>query len=76
MDPVEVIPHNSLCIPFIHDIYFYQVEIDNLGVTESPSSQTPRLPIELERGIFEITAILYPISATRLVLVAWRVHEW
>ncbi|KAJ7677705.1 hypothetical protein DFH06DRAFT_1166971, partial [Mycena polygramma] len=36
----------------------------------------PILPPELERDIFEITAVLYPTSILALVLVAHRVLEW
>ncbi|KAJ6481425.1 hypothetical protein C8R47DRAFT_1073794 [Mycena vitilis] len=36
----------------------------------------PVLPPELERDIFEITAVLYPTSILALILVAHRVLEW
>ncbi|KAJ7488983.1 hypothetical protein FB451DRAFT_681352 [Mycena latifolia] len=42
------------------------------------ASGGPRFPPELEREIFETTAVLYPetIRSPSLLLVAKRVHEW
>jgi hypothetical protein len=37
---------------------------------------SPILPPELERGIFEICAISRPVSIPNLMLVAQRVKEW
>ncbi|KAJ7658691.1 hypothetical protein DFH06DRAFT_1327257 [Mycena polygramma] len=34
------------------------------------------LPLDLERLIFEITALLWPRTIPRLLLVAWRVKIW
>ncbi|KAJ7488926.1 hypothetical protein FB451DRAFT_1390123 [Mycena latifolia] len=44
----------------------------------SGGSSSPRLPLELEREIFETAAELYPetIYTPCLLLVAKRVHEW
>ncbi|KAJ7339015.1 hypothetical protein DFH08DRAFT_938803, partial [Mycena albidolilacea] len=36
----------------------------------------PRLPLELERKIFESAALARPMSIPHLMLVAWRVKEW
>lgn len=36
----------------------------------------PRLPLELERGIFEIAALEDRQDAYRLLLVARRAHIW
>jgi len=36
----------------------------------------PRLPLELERGIFEIAALKDRQDAYRLLLVARRAHTW
>ncbi|KAJ7938116.1 hypothetical protein B0H13DRAFT_1852046 [Mycena leptocephala] len=37
---------------------------------------TTKLPTELERTIFEITALSRPLSISTLMLVAWRVKKW
>ncbi|KAJ7461189.1 hypothetical protein FB451DRAFT_1405047 [Mycena latifolia] len=39
-------------------------------------SSLPALPLDLERHIFEITALSRPVLIPRLMLVAWRVKEW
>ncbi|KAJ7732750.1 hypothetical protein DFH07DRAFT_968324 [Mycena maculata] len=39
-----------------------------------PTAAEPRLPVELERGIFEVEASLYPPSMPILVLVAQRIE--
>ncbi|KAJ7651336.1 hypothetical protein FB45DRAFT_1018685 [Roridomyces roridus] len=40
------------------------------------SKAYPRLPLELERAIFELVALSHPISIPNLLLVASRVKEW
>ncbi|KAJ6482775.1 hypothetical protein C8R45DRAFT_307567 [Mycena sanguinolenta] len=37
---------------------------------------SPAFPPELEQTIFELTALLWPPSISRLMLVAWRVKLW
>jgi hypothetical protein len=39
-------------------------------------AESPVLPTDLERVIFEITALSHPRSIPNLLLVAWRVHKW
>jgi hypothetical protein len=34
------------------------------------------LPLELERVIFEVSALSRPIDIPNLMLIAWRVKEW
>jgi hypothetical protein len=36
----------------------------------------PILPLELERLIFELSALSWPLSVPNLMLVAWRVKQW
>ncbi|KAJ7171305.1 hypothetical protein C8R46DRAFT_1262592 [Mycena filopes] len=36
----------------------------------------PRLPLELERLIFEVAALSRPIGIPTLMLVAWRIKNW
>ncbi|KAJ7651316.1 hypothetical protein FB45DRAFT_1051069 [Roridomyces roridus] len=40
------------------------------------SKAYPRLPLELERAIFELVALSHPVSIPNLLLVASRVKEW
>ncbi|KAJ6482770.1 hypothetical protein C8R45DRAFT_932363 [Mycena sanguinolenta] len=42
----------------------------------SVETVSPALPPELERIIFEVTALSRPRSIPRLMLVAWRVKSW
>ncbi|KAJ7461159.1 hypothetical protein FB451DRAFT_1269100 [Mycena latifolia] len=42
----------------------------------APSSSAPAFPPELERQIFEISALSGPASIPNLMLVAWRVKDW
>ncbi|KAJ6482767.1 hypothetical protein C8R45DRAFT_307516 [Mycena sanguinolenta] len=39
-------------------------------------TESPTLPPELEQTIFELTALSFPRSIPRLMLVAWRVKSW
>ncbi|KAJ7029443.1 hypothetical protein C8F04DRAFT_40345 [Mycena alexandri] len=36
----------------------------------------PRLPLDLERSIFETTALSHPSTIPNLMLIAWRVKSW
>ncbi|KAJ7715899.1 hypothetical protein B0H16DRAFT_1558574 [Mycena metata] len=40
------------------------------------STTPPRLPLDLERTIFELAAGYFPGSIPILLLVAWRVNKW
>ncbi|KAJ6482768.1 hypothetical protein C8R45DRAFT_1150392 [Mycena sanguinolenta] len=42
----------------------------------SVDAVSPALPPDLERTIFEVTAVSWPRSIPRLMLVAWRVKSW
>ncbi|KAJ7176342.1 hypothetical protein C8R43DRAFT_557444 [Mycena crocata] len=46
--------------------------------TSPPSLADPRLPPELERQIFETSALAHcqPVATLNLMLVAWRVKNW
>ncbi|KAJ7088124.1 hypothetical protein C8R44DRAFT_819515 [Mycena epipterygia] len=39
-------------------------------------STLPAFPPDLERQIFEISALLRPVGIPKLMLVAWRVKDW
>jgi hypothetical protein len=44
------------------------------GLLSEPSD--PRLPLDIERAVFECAAVLYPTSIPICMLVAVRVKEW
>ncbi|KAF7365935.1 hypothetical protein MVEN_00468800 [Mycena venus] len=46
------------------------------AITSSSSLSDPKLPPELERIVFEFTALLHPTAIPRLMLIAWRVKYW
>ncbi|KAJ7856790.1 hypothetical protein B0H13DRAFT_2576324 [Mycena leptocephala] len=41
-----------------------------------PQAAESRIPLELERIVFEIAALSHPIDIPNLMLIAWRIKEW
>ncbi|KAJ7059691.1 hypothetical protein C8F01DRAFT_1295743 [Mycena amicta] len=64
----------------IADEFHRQTHWHRISLATSRSRPTerpePRLPLDLEREIFELTAHLYPETRPRLLLVARRVRCW
>lgn len=65
------------CISARNSLHFIASMTDKMSSDPDLSTQIGvKLPVELEREIFELAALSRPVTIPKLMLVSWYVNKW